>query len=100
MAMLTIDPTDGSVAIGTCPGGCACRLFSPDADAADCGCGSYCVMDTSDWPTPARLADYEAAVDALEVLVGLRTLPKPGVEQVFERIERGREALQRLRGVG
>jgi hypothetical protein len=35
---------------GPCPGGCNCTLWSPDADPADCGCDSYCTMDTTDWP--------------------------------------------------
>ena len=55
-----LDPTDGSSCSGPCPGGCGCTLYSPDADPKDCGCDSYCTMDTTDWPK----WDADAAPDA------------------------------------
>ena len=53
---------------GPCPGGCNCRLYSPDADPADCGCDSYCTMDTTDWPKwPAERAS--GGLDVIRAII-------------------------------
>lgn len=99
LAILDAERARPAIDVARCPAGCGCRLWSEDADAADCGCDGPCCWDSWDdfmrdvLDRPAYYREtFLASHDNVRPFAALAAAPAPALD-----VDRLREAARRAR---